>query len=69
MEVKAAGFSYTEQYWAAWVNGQPDKSVIDAIASLNIGDRVRLTWYRDERLRVTKLQVLPKVPTTAPAIK
>lgn len=67
LEVKAVGSPYTEQFWAAWVNGQPDKSLNDAIAALEPGDKVRLTWYRDERLRVTRIQTLPKAPASAPA--
>lgn len=69
VEVKAMGLAYTEQYWLNWVNGQWDKSIVGAIAALNIGDKVRLTWNRDERLRVSRIQVLPKAPASAPATK
>lgn len=67
VEVKAMGLAYTEQYWLNWVNGQWDKSIVSAIAALNVGDKIRLTWNRDERLRVSRIQVLPKPPATMPA--
>ncbi len=67
--MKALGSTYTEQYWLNFNGGQWDKGVVSAIAALNVGDRVRLTWNRDERLRVSRIQVLPKAPGTAPATK
>jgi hypothetical protein len=69
VDVKAMGLPYTEQYWLNWVNGQWDKNVSGAIAALNIGDKVKLTWNRDERLRVSRIQVMPKAPATMPATK
>jgi hypothetical protein len=69
VEVKAVNSTYTEQYWLNFNGGQWDKGVVSAIAALNIGDRVKLTWNRDERLRVSQIQVLPKAPATRPAAK
>ena len=37
-----------------------DKGMIRIIGELNVGDKVRVSWTYDERLRAAKIQVVAK---------
>jgi hypothetical protein len=57
----------TERYLPNWVAGGWNKEVCAAITATNIGDKVKLRWYYDERRRVVELSVTSKalvVPRT-----
>jgi hypothetical protein len=64
VEVKADGEEKGRKYMPHWVGGQPaqggglDKKMLQAIADVKVGSRVRLEWEFDERPRVVKLEVL-----------
>jgi hypothetical protein len=50
----------TERYMPNWVDGGWNKEVCAGIAATNIGDKVKLRWYYDERRRVVELSVISK---------
>jgi len=64
IDVKPAGRQgYTERYWPRFIPGQGfDKEMIQTIGTLNVGDRVKLTWVCDERKRAAKVQVISRAP-------
>jgi multidrug efflux pump subunit AcrA (membrane-fusion protein) len=52
------------------VTAKSDKDItIKADGRLNAGDKVKVTWYYDERLRATKIQVISKAKQGGPAEK
>jgi len=62
----------TERYLPNWVAGGWNKEVCAAIAATNIGDKVKLRWYYDERRRVVELSVISKalvVPRTPGVVR
>jgi hypothetical protein len=64
LEVKADGEEKARRYMARWVGGAPaagggpDKKMVETIAKIKVGSRVRLGWEFDERPRVVKVEVL-----------
>jgi hypothetical protein len=64
IEVKAAGEEQARRYVPRWVGGAPaqgggpDKKMLQTIAKVKVGSRVRLEWEFEERPRVVKLEVL-----------
>ena len=54
---------FTERYWPRWIG----KFDVDMIRDLKVGDKVKVTWTRDERKRAIQIQVTAKAPATAPA--
>ncbi len=75
IEVKPAGRGFTERYWPPFVgNSRPslggfDKQVIETIAKLKVGDRVRVGWYCDERKRAAQVKVIAPAPNVKPKEK
>jgi hypothetical protein len=72
IDVKPAPEGFTERYWPRFVGNSPgslggfDKDIIHTIEKLNAGDRVKLTWFCDERKRATKVEVLMRAPQPQP---
>ena len=64
LEVKADGEEKARRYTPKWIGGMPaqggglDKKILQAIAEIKVGSRVRLEWEFDERPRVVKLDML-----------
>ncbi|MFL5339443.1 MAG: hypothetical protein ACJ8F7_04680 [Gemmataceae bacterium] len=64
IELKADGEEKARRYVPKWVGGTPaqgggpDKKILEAIAAVKVGSRVRLEWEFEERARVVKLDVL-----------
>lgn len=62
VEVKPASDAPAERYSPRWIGGMPkdggglDKDALRAIAEVKAGDKVRLEWTYDERLRVVSLK-------------
>ena len=67
----AGGRGYTERYWPRYLPNQGgfDKEMIQTIGTLNVGDRVKLTWVCDERKRAAKVQVIAHAPKPKPTEK
>jgi RNA polymerase sigma factor (sigma-70 family) len=61
IEVKPVGEAPAERYSPRWFGGLPkdggslDKAVMQAIAQTQIGDKVKVSWIYQERLRVVEL--------------
>jgi len=45
-----------ERYWPRWLPGGPDQPIVQAIARLNVGDRVKIGWIYDLRKRVVRIE-------------
>lgn len=64
IEVKAPGEEKGRRYVPHWVGGLPaqggglDKKVLKQFEPLTVGDRVRLEWEFEERLRVLRVEAL-----------
>ena len=62
VEVKPAGDAPAERYSPRWIGGLPkdgggpDKDALHAIAEVKAGDKVRVEWAYEERLRVVSLK-------------
>ncbi len=55
IEVKA-GDAPAERYSPRWTEGGPDKDTLHTIGELKVGDKVRLEWAYNERLRIVSLK-------------
>ena len=68
IEVKADGEEKARRYMPRWVGGAPaagggfDKKMLEEIAKLKVGSRVKIEWEFEERPRVVKIQVLKQAP-------
>ena len=64
IDVKPAGQGFTERYIPRFIPNQGgfEKDMIQAIAALNVGDKIKLDWVCDERKRAAKVQVLSHAP-------
>ncbi len=62
VEIKPSDRGYTQRLWPRFVGGPDgfDKEMIRIIGELNVGDKVRVSWTYDERLRAAKIQVVAK---------
>jgi hypothetical protein len=67
VDVKPAPTGFTERYTPAWAGNGFDKDTIAAMGKLNVGDKVKVTWYCDERKRAVKILVTTKAPASRPA--
>jgi hypothetical protein len=67
VDVKPAPTGFTERYTPAWAGNGFDKDTIAAMGKLNVGDKVKVAWYCDERKRATKIQVTTRAPASRPA--
>ena len=61
-DVKPSGQGPTERYVARWdpAAKSVDQKLSQIIAGLNAGDKVKVTWFYDERKRATQIQVTGK---------
>lgn len=64
IEVKADGEEKARRYVPHWVGGAPsagggpEKKILEEIAKLKVGSRVKIQWEFEERPRVVKIEVL-----------
>jgi hypothetical protein len=64
IEIKADGEEKARAYVPKWVGGAPaqgggpDKKMLEEIAKVKIGSRVKIQWEFEERPRVLKIEVL-----------
>lgn len=64
IEIKADGEEKARKYVPKWVGGAPasgggpDKKMLEEIAKVKIGSRVKIQWEFEERPRVLKIEVL-----------
>jgi hypothetical protein len=68
-DVKPGGRGHTERYVAAWnpATKSCDQRLVRIIAGLNVGDKVKVAWFYDERKRATQIQVVSRAQEAAPA--
>ena len=61
-DVKPSGTGFTERYVPRWDVAAKgvDKTLLRTISGLNVGDKVKVAWYYDERKRATQIQVLSR---------
>jgi hypothetical protein len=68
IEVKADGEEKARRYMPRWVGGLPkdggglDKKILEEIAKLKVGSRIKIEWEFDERPRVVKIQLVKEAP-------
>jgi hypothetical protein len=68
-DVRPASRGHTERYVAAWnpATKSCDPRLVQIIAGLNVGDKVKVAWSYDERKRATQIQVVSRAQKAAPA--
>jgi hypothetical protein len=61
-DVKPDRRGYTERYVAVWnpATKSCDQRLVQIITGLNVGDKVKVGWFYDERKRATQIQVISK---------
>jgi hypothetical protein len=61
-DLKPSGKGHTERYVARWdmAAKSVDKKLVQIIAGLNVGDKLKVAWFYDERKRATQIQVTAK---------
>ncbi len=61
-DVKPSGKGFTERYVPSWDPSAKgwNKNVTQTIAALNVGDKVKIAWFYDERKRAIQIQVTKK---------
>jgi hypothetical protein len=65
IEVRADGEEGSKRYIPRWIGGLPkngggfEKSMLEKIAKVKVGNQVKLSWLMEEHLRVTALDVIP----------
>jgi hypothetical protein len=61
-DVKPSGRGPTERYVAVWnpATKSVDQRLSQIIAGLNVGDKLKVAWFYDERKRATQIQVTTK---------
>ena len=61
-DLKPGGNGHTERYVARWdmAAKSVDKKLSQIIAGLNVGDKLKVAWFYDERKRATQIQVTAK---------
>jgi hypothetical protein len=62
IEVKPSDRGYTQRLWPRFVGGPDgfDKEMVRTFDELNVGDKVKVGWVYDERLRAAKIQVISR---------
>ncbi len=60
VEIKPSDRGPAQRFWPPFGPGGMDKEMTRSIGELDVGDKVKVTWYYDERLRATKIQVIAK---------
>ncbi len=70
-DLKPSGRGHTERYVAVWnpATKSVDQKVAKIISGLNVGDKLRVAWYYDERKRAAQIQVTSKAKGTASSDK
>jgi hypothetical protein len=70
-DVKPNGRGATERYVPRWDPAAKgwDKRLLQIIAGLNVGDKVKVAWSYDERKRATQIQVVRKSRAAATSKK
>ena len=64
IEVKADGEEKARRYVPKWMGGAPaqgggpDKKMVQTIAEIKVGSRVKMEWEFEERPRAVKIEVL-----------
>jgi len=48
-----------ERFLPRWAAGGPDAAVVQALAKLKVGDKVKVTWTYDNRKRLTAIEAAP----------
>lgn len=71
VEVKPSDRGYTQRLWPRFVGGPDgfDKEMVRTFGELNVGDKVKVGWTYDERLRAVKIQVVSRAKQEGPAGK
>jgi hypothetical protein len=61
-DLKPSGKGHTERYVAVWNSAtkSADQRLVQIIAGLNVGDKLKVAWFYDERKRATQIQVTAK---------
>jgi hypothetical protein len=61
-DLKPSGKGHTERYVARWdmAAKSVDKKLAQIIAGLNVGDKLKVAWFYDERKRATQIQIIAK---------
>ncbi len=61
-DLKPSGKGHTERYVAIWNSAtkSADQRLVQIIAGLNVGDKLKVAWFYDERKRATQIQVTAK---------
>ncbi len=61
-DLKPSGKGHTERYVAVWnpATKSVDQRLVQIIAGLNVGDKLKVAWFYDERKRATQIQVTAK---------
>jgi len=61
-DVKPGSQGHTERYVAVWnpATKSVDQRLVQIIAGLNVGDKLKVAWFYDERKRATQIQVTAK---------
>ena len=61
-DLKPGGKGHTERYVARWdmAAKSVDKKLAQIIAGLNVGDKLKVAWFYDERKHATQIQVTAK---------
>ena len=61
-DLKPGGKGHTERYVARWdmAAKSADKKLVQMIAGLKVGDKLKVAWFYDERKCATQIQVTAK---------
>ena len=67
-DVRPASRGHTERYVAAWnpATKSCDQRLVQIIAGLSVGDKVKVAWSYDERKRAIQIQVVGKAKRSLP---
>jgi hypothetical protein len=70
-DLKPSGRGHTERYVAVWnpATKGVDQKLAKIIAGLNVGDKLKVAWFYDERKRATQIQVASKAKGAASSDK
>lgn len=69
VEIKPTDRGPAQRFWPCFGPGGMDKEMTRIIGGLNVGDKVKVTWIYDERLRAAKIQVVSPAKAGVPAGK
>lgn len=71
LDVRPSDHGYTQRLWPRFVGGPDgfDKEMVRTFGELNVGDKIKVAWFYDERLRAVKIQVISRAKQADPAGK